>query len=245
RKWIDNESLLLWPTALGLFTIGVCGMLGTDDLLACFVAGNALNWNGQFLEETEKRHDEVNSCVDVLLNFGGFMYIGAIMPWEAFNQPDITGITIGRLIGLGILVFIFRRIPAIFIVYKFMPKVVKDWKEALFMGYFGPIGIGAVFYVEHTRHLFPKPGEALTVEEDNLTRAMIPVVYWLVLFSIIFHGLSIPALDLFYRWKGVQPIVEDSPTEVQVLSSTEALPNNAYKDPSKRNSVMVMNRFSR
>lgn len=102
-----------------------------------------------------------------------------------------------------------------------------------------------MFYVEHTRHLFPKPGEALTVEEDNLTRAMIPVVYWLVLFSIIFHGLSIPALDLFYRWKGVQPIVEDSPAEVQVLSSTEALPNNAYKDPSKRNSVMVMNRFSR
>lgn len=102
-----------------------------------------------------------------------------------------------------------------------------------------------MFYVEHTRHLFPKPGEATTVEEDNLTRAMIPVVYWLVLFSIIFHGLSIPALDLFYRWRGVQPIVEDGPAQVQVLSSTEALPNNAYKDPSKRNSVMVMNRFSR
>jgi len=24
--------------------------------------------------------------------------------------------------------------------YKVMPNVVKDWKEALFMGYFGPIG---------------------------------------------------------------------------------------------------------
>lgn len=83
------------------------------------------------------------------------------------------------------------------------------------------------------------------MEEDNLTRAMIPVVYWLVLFSIIFHGLSIPALDLFYRWKGVPPIVEDNPIEVQVLSNTEALPNNAYKDPSKRSSIMVMNRFSR
>lgn len=74
---------------------------------------------------------------------------------------------------------------------------------------------------------------------------MIPVVYWLVLFSIVFHGLSIPALDIFYRWKGVAPIVEDSPAEVQVLSTTEALPNNAYKDPTKRGSIMVMNRFSR
>lgn len=115
-------------------------MLGTDDLLACFVAGNALNWNGQFLEETEKRHDEVSSCVDVILNFGGFMYIGTIMPWEAFNQPDITGITLARLFALGFLVLLFRRIPAIFMVYKFMPRVVKDWKDALFMGYFGPIG---------------------------------------------------------------------------------------------------------
>lgn len=37
---------------------------------ACFVAGNAVNWDSQYLEETEIRHDEVNSCVDVLLDSG-------------------------------------------------------------------------------------------------------------------------------------------------------------------------------
>jgi NhaP-type Na+/H+ or K+/H+ antiporter len=158
RKWIDSESLLLWPAAIGvshdyvssrcivltyhfqLFIIGVCGALGTDDLLACFVAGNALNWNGAFLEETEKRHDEVNSCLDVLLNFGGFMYIGTIIPWKEFHMPDVTGITLGRLFILGFLILIFRRIPAIFMMYRLMPRCVKNWKEALFMGYFGPIG---------------------------------------------------------------------------------------------------------
>ncbi|KAF2818202.1 Na(+)/H(+) antiporter 1 [Ophiobolus disseminans] len=244
RRWIDSESFLLWPAAVGLFTIGVCGALGTDDLLACFVAGNALNWNGMYLEEADKRHDEVNSCLDVLLNFGGFMYIGTIFPWRDFHMPDVTGITIGRLFILGFLILVFRRIPAIFMTYRLMPRCVKDWKEALFMGYFGPIGIGAVFYVEHTRHLFPKPGEAKTEEEDNLTRAMIPVVYWLVLFSIVWHGLSIPALDAFYRWKGVQPIIEEEPAEIRLLSDNDALPINAYANP-KRNSIMVHNRFSR
>lgn len=39
-------------------------------------------------------------------------------------------------------------------------------------------GIGAVFYVEHTRHLFPETGEARTLEEDNLTAAMIPGAYY-------------------------------------------------------------------
>ena len=35
------------------------------------------------------------------------------------------------------------------------------------------IGIGAVFYVEHARHLFPEPGRG-DDEENSLTAAMIP-----------------------------------------------------------------------
>jgi len=216
-------------------------MLGTDDLLACFVAGNAMNWDGKYLRETEDRHDEVNSCMDVLLNFGGFMYIGSIIPWNEFHQPDTTGLTIPRLLGLGILVLIFRRIPAIFMTYKFMPKVCKDWKEALFMGYFGPIGIGAVFYVEHTRHLFPEPGEG-DAEENSLTRAMIPVVYWLVLFSIVVHGLSIPALNAFYRFYGVKPLTEDA-TEIRRMSVRVPTPVNATVGDNQ--TFIAYNRFSR
>jgi sodium/hydrogen antiporter len=101
RKWIDGESYLLLPTGIGLFIIGTCGMLATDDLLACFIAGTWLNWDGQYLQETEARHDEVNSVVDVILNFGGFMFIGMIIPWREFQDPEGTGITVLRLIGLG------------------------------------------------------------------------------------------------------------------------------------------------
>lgn len=77
RKWIDTESLLLFPTALGLFIIGITGCAGLDDLLACFCAGAALNWNGKYLDETLQRHDEVNGSIDILLNLGGFAYLGA------------------------------------------------------------------------------------------------------------------------------------------------------------------------
>lgn len=73
---------------------------------------------------------------------------------------------------------------------------------------------------------------------------MVPVVYWLVLFSIVWHGLSIPALDAFYRFKGVQPIAEEEPAELRVLSENDALPANAYANP-KRKSIIVHNRFSR
>lgn len=201
-----------------------------------------MNWNGEFLRETEERHDEVNAIVDVLLNFGGFMYIGAVMPWDQFNAPEITGgITLLRLLGLGVLVIFLRRIPAVFAMYKLMPQVCTDWKEALFMGYFGPIGAGAVFYVEHTRHLFPELGEG-DEEETNLVRAMIPCVYWLVLFSIVVHGLSIPALNLFYVYTNVEPIQEDA-IEMNRRSMSVATPANAMI--SDEGTFIAYNRFSR
>jgi sodium/hydrogen antiporter len=55
-------------------------------------------------------------------------------------MPHVTGITVARLVSLGLLIVLFRRIPAIMLGYRFMPKVCFDWKEALFMGYFAPIG---------------------------------------------------------------------------------------------------------
>ncbi|KAI0197019.1 Sodium/hydrogen exchanger family-domain-containing protein, partial [Astrocystis sublimbata] len=238
HKWIDTESYLLFPTALGLFIVGTCGAIGTSDLLACFVAGCALNWDGQFLAETERRHDEVNSCIDVLLNFGGFMYVGTAVPWTQFHQPDTTGITLPRLIGLGILVLLFRRIPALLITYKAMPSAVKNWKEAVFMGYFGPIGVGAVYYLEHTRLLFNPDNP----REKALIEALIAVVYFLVLTSIIIHGLSIPLLSVLYKLYGVKPITDDA-VELQRRSIYVPTPPNAFK--GDHDTFVAYNRFFR
>lgn len=241
RRWIDTESYLLFPTALALFIVGTCGALGTSDLLACFVAGCALNWDGEFLAETERRHDEVNSCIDVMLNFGGFMYVGIAIPWESFNQPDTTGITYPRLFGLGLLVLVFRRVPALLLTYKMMPNVVKDWKEAIFMGYFGPIGVGAVYYLQHTRLLFPKEDSA-SAGERALLDAICPVVYFLVLFSIVVHGLSIPILSGIYRYCNVRTITEDA-VEIRRRSVYMPTPPNAFR--GDQDTFIVYNRFFR
>ncbi|KAK2024394.1 sodium/hydrogen exchanger family protein [Colletotrichum zoysiae] len=242
RKWIDSESYVLVPTAIGLFLMGTSGAIGTDDLLSCFVAGSALNWDGEYLAEAQKRHDEVNASIDVLLNFGGFIYLGTIIPWSEFSS-DITGINPGRLFGLGALVLAFRRIPAVLLTYKLMPDTIKDWKEALFMGYFGPIGVGAAFYVEHARHLFPTIAEAAgDGEVTDMLRAIGPVVYWLALFSIVVHGLSIPTLNVVYEYVGVRPIQEDA-VAVRRRSVRVPPPSNAVE--GDKETFIAFNRFSR
>ncbi|KAH7128065.1 Sodium/hydrogen exchanger family-domain-containing protein [Dactylonectria estremocensis] len=241
KRWIDNESYVLFPTALGLFILGTAGAIGTNDLLACAASGCALNWDGEFLAETEERHDEVNTCIDVILNFGGFMYIGTIIPWSEFHDPDGTGVTIWRLFPLGIMVLVLRRIPAILLLYKAMPNVITSWKEALFMGYFGPIGIGAIFYVEHTRHLMPEAGDG-DDEEDDLIKALPATIYFLVVFSIIVHGLSIPLLNIIHQNRGVKPIQDDA-VSIRRRSVHMAMPPNAVVEDDEN--VIAYNRFWR
>lgn len=140
RKWIDPGCFTLLPAVLGTFIVGSCGCFGSDETLACFIAGNVLNWDGHYSAELQARHDSFNSSLETLLNYATFGYLGAVMPWNEFQMPETTGITIPRLLGLGALVLIFRRIPAIMAGYRFMSEICSDWTEALFMGHFGPIG---------------------------------------------------------------------------------------------------------
>lgn len=69
-----------------------------------------------------------------------------------------------------------------------------------------------------------------------------PVVYWLVFFSIVIHGLSIPVLNAIYKWLQV-PIIRDHPVEIQLLSENEPIPNNSVVNQQARH-VTVNNRFS-
>lgn len=45
KRFVDRESFLVFAIALALFLIGSCGMIGSDDVLACFVAGNVFTWD--------------------------------------------------------------------------------------------------------------------------------------------------------------------------------------------------------
>lgn len=62
------------------------------------------------------------------------MYIGAILPFEAWGSGDL-GLSPWRLVVLFILVLILRRLPALLALYKIIPSL-RNLKEATFVGYF-------------------------------------------------------------------------------------------------------------
>lgn len=97
------------------------------------LTGTSVSWDGKFNEETEA--ESFASVVDLILNCACFIYIGAWLDFKAFDSPAL-GITPWRLVTLFMCIAVFRRIPALLALYKWVPEI-KTWKEALFTGHFG------------------------------------------------------------------------------------------------------------
>ncbi|ODQ55191.1 hypothetical protein SAICODRAFT_17588 [Saitoella complicata NRRL Y-17804] len=197
---IDRESFLVFYFVLSMFCAGAGTLLGTDDLLVAFSAGTAFAWDGWFSKKTEESH--VSNVIDLLLNLSLFVYFGAIVPWESFNAPAL-GVTPWRLVVISILILLFRRIPAILALKPFIPDI-KTWREALFCGHFGPIGVGAIFISilaraelehGHTTPLATLPSDPNSSNYISI-QLIWPVTSFIVLASIIVHGSSIAVYTL-------------------------------------------------
>ncbi|EJD00215.1 Sodium/hydrogen exchanger [Fomitiporia mediterranea MF3/22] len=183
---IDRESFVAQYLALAIFTIGVANTIGSDDLLAAFAAGDAVSWDGHFNDRTE---DEVfSSVIDLVLNCACFIYIGAWLPFNAYNATEL-GITPWKLVVLFIAILALRRIPSILLLYKFVPDI-HNWREALFCGHFGPMGVGAVFISTLAITELPEPSNPPSTQNELLAAMLHPVVSFVVLGSIIVRAFS-------------------------------------------------------
>lgn len=143
-RLIDQQSYVAQYLALALLTIGIISTLGADDLLGAFAAGCAVSWDMYFTEQVEG--ESFAAVADLVLNCACFVYIGAWLPFDSWTMNLGTPITfdphfqmeVWRLIVLAIIILVVRRIPALLMLYKLVPEI-KDIREALFAGHFGPV----------------------------------------------------------------------------------------------------------
>ncbi|KAL5349608.1 hypothetical protein ACLOAV_005903 [Pseudogymnoascus australis] len=195
RKYVDRESFLVFALALAIFVVGTDGLLGSDDVLACFVAGNAFTWDDWFRQETAD--DTLQPTIDMLLNAAIFMWFGAVCPWHKFVYNEV--IPIYRLIPLGILVILFRRPPIIALMHTRIHQI-EQWRQAAVVGFFGPIGVSAIFYLyisqEYLRTSVLDDNGNQREDAARLAEIMMVVIWFLVICSVVVHGLTIPLVKL-------------------------------------------------
>ena len=152
--------------------------------------------NARFRLET--LDDSLQPTIDMLLNLSIFMWYGAVCPWVSFRVNDI--IPIWRLILLGILILLLRRLPIILLLHGKIPQI-EQYQQAAFVGFFGPIGVSAIFYLYISIDFLEQVTFDGHEREDaaKLQDTMKVVVWFLAICSIVVHGVSIPMGKLGYQ----------------------------------------------
>lgn len=168
RKLLEESSFLAFTVALALLVVGAAGLLGTSGVLAVFIAGLAFDNTVGGKERAEEA--EVQEAVNQFFTLPIFALVGLVIPvqdWMALGW---------RGAALAITVLALRRLPALLAIRRWLSPVDRT-ADALFVGWFGPIGVSAVLYATEALQRTGEP-------------AIWPVTSLIICASIAVHGIT-------------------------------------------------------
>ncbi|MDG4763263.1 cation:proton antiporter [Solwaraspora sp. WMMD406] len=140
REQVDKGSLLIFAAVLGVAALGIARMAGTDAVLAVFVTGLAYNrMIGQESRASEQRLDDALTRYLVL---PVFFLLGLELPWRQWLELGWPAA------AFAVAVLLLRRLPVVVVALR--PALGMSWRDAVFLGWFGPIGVSALFYLTYS-----------------------------------------------------------------------------------------------
>ena len=120
----------------------------------------------------------------MLLNLSIFLWFGAVCPWASFRHNEV--IPVYCLVLLGILILLFRRMPVVLALH-WKIRQIEELRQALFVGFFGPIGVSAVFYLYISLEFLETVTVEGTVREDatRLQDTFSVIIWFLAICGIV------------------------------------------------------------
>ncbi|KAF9764241.1 Na(+)/H(+) antiporter 1 [Nosema granulosis] len=174
RKLIGMESFMSHTFLLVLLSLGLMEYIGGSELICIFFCGSVFS-SDEWLN-VENRNSSSQDLMDNLLSTSFFVFFGSRIDFGQFTLLTIIS---------SLLILIFRRPLICFLMYRHVPEL-RTKKEGLFVGWFGPIGVGAIYYAL----LVDKTVGSLTINYASVV----------VFFSVLIHGLTVPLYALYSQY---------------------------------------------
>lgn len=171
-----HGPMLLFTILLSLLVLGLSGVLHLDGVLAAFVAGLAFNLTSTGSERTADL--EIDEAVNRFAVLPMFVLLGATIPWTVWGELGWPAI------WLSLAVLLLRRMPVLLLLKR---PLRLGWPDALYLGWFGPVGVSAVFYL------------TLEATELGLSDDIMGAGIMIVAANTVAHGLTSSAGRLLYR----------------------------------------------
>ncbi len=175
---LEEPNLLGVGLALALTTLGLVHLLGGSGILATFIA--ALTFSALLEERVRERVEEAQETVTKFLILPAFMLFGAVLPWSEWEALGLAGIAFAAW------VLLLRRPPVVPVA---LAPTGADGRSIAFLGWFGPLGVAAIFYATYVERFAIPDGERIFAAATLAICA-----------SVVVHSLTAtPGVRLFAR----------------------------------------------
>lgn len=174
----QTTDFIAYVPGLLIFELGVSRLLPINGFLAVFASGVAFQVAlGRVPERAERA---TVSAVARVATVVVFLLLGSVLPWQQWFSLGWRGPV------LVVAVLVLRRVPAVLAARRLLRRELSV-KDALFIGWFGPIGVGAVYYA----------GFAWGRTGDERVWVVVSLI---VAASVLVHGASAaPLMRLYAR----------------------------------------------
>lgn len=168
REAIKSEWRLVFTVALALFAVGVGRLIKSDELLLVFAAGAMFT---QVISQDDRRNEEHGQeAVNRFFAIPIFILLGTVLPWKGWLDLGWNGLL------LLAAVLLLRR-PPVLLLLRPLLRDIRTTSEALFVGWFGPIAVAAIYYASVMEH---RTGEPVIWHAVSLV----------ICGSVVAHGLT-------------------------------------------------------
>jgi sodium/hydrogen antiporter len=140
---VDPSREVLSSLLLALGALGIASLARTDGLLAVFVTG--LAYNAATTGRERRAEERIDEAVNRFLVLPLFLLVGVLLPWGAWGQLGWRGPV------LTAAVLLLRRLPLVWVARRLVDTPRPA--DALWLGWFGPIGVAAVYYLTEVEAL--------------------------------------------------------------------------------------------
>jgi len=189
-RWSEGRDWLLAPAgplvtlllALALGLSALVELMESDGALAVLAAGVvfARVYIGRDPREAvDHQQRQYEHLLKQVLQVPIFVLLGTALPWSEWSDLG------WKAPVLVVTILLLRRIPAVLLLKPFVGQLPR-WDQALFVGWFGPVGVGALFF-------------AAVAHKEAHNEHVWPVTTLLVAVTIILHDLTATPLS---QWLG-------------------------------------------
>ncbi|WP_051205392.1 cation:proton antiporter domain-containing protein [Salinimicrobium xinjiangense] len=176
--FLNTKTLLSFSIAVALLLLGGFHILEMNPIIAVFVGGFAFAKDITANEDIEE--ERIQETMERLTTVPVFFILGLMLPWQDWYSMGWTAVWI------VILILLFRRLPALLLLMPVMPKFRKKIYSVLIMGWFGPIGVAALYYA------------VISKDKAHFEDAWI-IPSLIVAASTVVHGLTSVPLEKLYH----------------------------------------------